>query len=446
MSGKSDLFGHPRGLTVLFATEMWERFSYYGMAALVVLYMTKYLFLPGRVETVLGYAAVKQGFELLLGPLEPQPLASLIYGCYTGLAYLTPIAGGFLADRVLGQRRTVVLGGTLMAIGHFLMTVEALFFPALTFLILGVGTFKPNISTQVGGLYAAGDPRHLRAYSVFYVGVNLGAFLAPLVCGTLGEAAGWHFGFAAAGIGMVLGLIIYVSGWRTLPADAPVGVRTAVPLDRAERRAMAGLLAVSGLTAFFWATYDQQGNTIVLWAEDFTQRSVDLGLWRGDIPTTWFLALNPLLIFMLTPLLLRAWTWQRALGLEPAPVAKMALGFAWVVLAYLVMALAALVAGNNKAGPLWLLGYFILLTIGELHVAPVGLALVSRVAPARMLAMTMGMWFAATFPGDLLGGFLGTFWSRMDKPAFFLMMAGVAGAAGIMMALLTAPAKRLFAE
>src|SRR5437764_2198613 len=215
----ADTFGHPRGLTFLFATEMWERFSYYGMRALLVLYMVKYLLLPDHVENVVGLTALRHAFESFLGPLGTQPFSSHIYGLYTGLVYLTPLLGGILADRVLGQHRTVILGATLMAFGHFMMAFEPLFLFALTLLILGNGAFKPNISAQVGALYAPGDRRRDRAYSIFYVGINVGAFLAPLICGSLGEALGWHYGFTAAGVGMTIALIIYVSGLPSLPLD-----------------------------------------------------------------------------------------------------------------------------------------------------------------------------------------------------------------------------------
>jgi len=224
--GARDFLGHPRGLAVLFATESWERFSYFGNAALVVLYMVKYLLEPGRVETVLGFGAVKAALEFLFGRLDPQPLASQIFGFYTGLAYFMPVLGGLIADRLLGQRRTVIIGGVLMAIGHFMMAFETLFLGALLMLILGIGAFKPNISTQVGSLYPPGDDRRDRAYSIFYLGINIGAFLAPLVCGTLAVQYGWHAGFGAAGIGMLVGLGIYVGGQRTLPPDALPKVRT----------------------------------------------------------------------------------------------------------------------------------------------------------------------------------------------------------------------------
>jgi POT family proton-dependent oligopeptide transporter len=430
-----DIFGHPRGLTILFATEMWERFSYFGNAALVVLYMVKYLFEPGRVETVVGYAAVKGALEFLFGPLDPQPLASQLFGFYTGFAYFTPILGGLLADRVIGQRRAVIIGGVLMAIGHFMMAFESMFFFALLALILGIGAFKPNISTQVGRLYRPGDARRDRAYSIFYIGINIGAFLAPLVCGTLGATLGWHYGFAAAGVGMLISLAIYLSGTRSLPADErrPRGAaaRATEPLSRDERRAMLAILLICGFVALFWAAYDQQGNTVLLWAEDFTDRSVSLGFWRGEIPTPWFLALNPFLIFIFTPLIVRLWTVQSRGGREPYSVTKMALGCLCVALANLLMATAAVTAGGSKASPFWLVGYFMLITVGELYLAPVGLALISKIAPMRMLSMMMGVWFATTLPADILGGWLGTFWNRLPKAEFYLMIASVAALAAI---------------
>ena len=210
----SDLFGHPRGLTYLFTVEMWERFSYYGMKALLVLYMVKHLLQPGRAENVVGLAALKSALETVFGPLDVQPFSSHIYGLYTGLVYFTPVLGGIVADRWLGQRRTVVLGAALMAFGHFLMAFESLFLLAITVLILGNGAFKPNVSTQVGSLYPKGDPRRDGAFTIFYMGINLGAFFSPIVCGTLGEKVGWHYGFSAAGVGMVVGLLVFLWGQR----------------------------------------------------------------------------------------------------------------------------------------------------------------------------------------------------------------------------------------
>jgi proton-dependent oligopeptide transporter, POT family len=433
LPGRSDLFGHPKGLTFLFTTEMWERFSYYGMRALLVLYMTKYLLIPDHAGNVLGLAGLKRGLEAAFGPLDAQPLSSQIYGLYTALVYLTPIFGGLLADRVLGQRRTVIVGAILMAIGHFLMAVEQLFLLALAALILGNGAFKPNISTQVGGLYASGDRRRDRAYSIFYVGINVGAFLAPLVCGTLGEAAGWHYGFAAAGVGMLIGLSVYLYAMPLLPPDELQKEKAAHvekrPLDRGEWRAVIALLVLFIPNTLFWATYEQQGNTIMLWADANTDRAVNLVFSTGEIPTTWFQAFNPFMIFAFTPFVVALWARQAARGTEPSTITKMALGCLGVAAANLIMALAAFEANGGKASWLWLFWYFVVLTLGELYLSPVGLSLVTKVAPARILSMMMGVWLATSFVGNFLAGFIGSFWSRIDKAEFFLLVAAIAALA-----------------
>jgi POT family proton-dependent oligopeptide transporter len=436
---QTELFGHPRGLTFLFTTEMWERFSYYGMRSLLILYMTKFLLLSEHSDSVIGLAALRRALEGLFGPLEVQPLSSQIWGLYTGLVYFTPIFGGLLADRVLGQRRTVVVGATLMAIGHFMMAVEQLFLFALLALILGSGCFKPNISTQVGGLYAAGDARRDRAYSIFYVGINLGAFLAPLVCGTLGERVGWHYGFAAAGVGMLIGLSIYLYALPLLPADelhrAKSARQAAKPLAANERRAIWLLLALLVPNTLFWATYEQMGNTIILWADANTDRSIDaLHLFgvSAQIPTTWFLAVNPFMIFAFTPFVVALWARQAARGTEPPTITKMAFGCFGVTAANLIMVAAAVAADGGKASWLWLFAYFVVITLGELYLSPVGLSFVTKVAPARLISLLMGVWLSASFTGGFLAGYIGSFWSRMDKPEFFLLVAGIAALAGVM--------------
>jgi proton-dependent oligopeptide transporter, POT family len=449
-AASNDLFGHPRGLTFLFATEMWERFSYYGMRALLVLYMVKYLLLPGQAENVIGLGALRQFYEWMLGPLGVQPFSSHIYGLYTGLVYLTPLFGGMLADRVLGQHRTILLGAAMMAIGHFMMAFEPLFLFALTMLILGNGAFKPNMSAQVGGLYTPGDPRRDRAYSIFYVGINLGAFLAPLVCGTLGEELGWHYGFGAAGVGMTLALVIYLCAMPTLPPDelhkAMATGTEHQPLDRSEWRGIVALLVLFIPTSFFWATYEQQGNTIMLWADDHTNRAIDLIIWRGEIPVTWFQAFNPFMIFAFTPLVVSLWSRQAKRGREPTTVSKMAIGCFGVALANLIMVGAAWQAGGDEASWLWLLGYFVVLTFGELYLSPIGLSLVSKVAPARMVSMLMGLWLATSFTGNFLAGWLGSFWSSMDKMTFFAVIAGIVAAAGIVIFLFNRPVEAVIKE
>jgi POT family proton-dependent oligopeptide transporter len=440
-SAGGDLFGHPRALTFLFATEMWERFSYYGMRALLVLYMVKYLLDPQRAAGVAGLGAFKSGLEFVFGPLATQPLASQIYGFYTGLVYLTPIFGGLLADRVLGQRRTVILGAALMAVGHFMMAFEHLFLLALIFLIFGNGAFKPNISTQVGHLYAPGDRRRDRAFSIFYVGINLGAFLAPLVCGTLGEEIGWHYGFAAAGVGMTAGLIIYLFAAPALPPDAlarrevPRG-----PIGRDAWRSIGAILMLMLPVSLFWGVYEQQGNTIALWASEYTDRHIG----SFEIPVTWFQALNPFMIFAFTPFIVALW---RSQGVrEPSTVAKLAIGCGLVALAYLLMVAAAAYAGGDRASWLWLFGYFVVLTIGELYLSPTSLSLVTKVAPLHLLSMMMGVWLSTSFIGGFLAGYLGTFWSSMTKPGFFLMLAMISAVAGVAIALLIRPLRAILCD
>ena len=444
-----EFLGHPKGLAFLFATEMWERFSYYGMRALLVLYMVKYLLQPDRAETVLGLGAMKRLLEVLFGPLDIQPLASQIYGFYTGLVYLTPILGGLLADRVLGQRRTVIIGAVLMAIGHFMMAFEALFLFALLTLILGNGAFKPNISTQVGGLYPPGDRRRDRAFSIFYVGINLGAFLAPLICGTLGEEVGWHYGFAAAGVGMTLGLAIYLYALPTLPPD-DLAQRTASGKARRLGRegwgAILALLILSLPVTLFWATYEQQGNTIALWADQYTDRSIDLLFWRGEIPTTWFQAFNPFMIFAFTPFIVALWGWQAVRGTEPSTVTKMAVGCFLNAASYLILVAAAWYAGPAKASWMWLTAYFVVITIGELYLSPTALALVTKVAPAGFLSMMMGVWLATSFYGGFLAGYLGSFWTGMGKGDFFLMIAVIAALAGFAVLAFNRPLEAILKE
>jgi POT family proton-dependent oligopeptide transporter len=445
-----DFLGHPRGLTFLFTTEMWERFSYYGMRALLVLYMVKYLLQPGRAENVIGLATLKAVLESVFGPLGTQPFASHIYGLYTAFVYLTPLLGGLIADRWLGQRRTVILGASLMAIGHFMMAFEALFLLALTTLIMGNGAFKPNISTQVGTLYAPGDPRRDRAYSIFYVGINLGAFLAPLVCGTLGEELGWHYGFGAAGVGMTIGLAVYLYAGNKLPPDelyrAKADGTEKIPLTHSEWRSILAIVALFLPVTLFWATYEQQGNTIALWADDHTNRYIDLLFWRGEIPVTWFQAFNPFMIFAFTPFVIALWAWQARRGSEPTTVTKMALGCFGCALSYVILAGAAWSAAGDEASWLWLLAFFAVITVGELYLSPIGLSLVSKVSPARFVSLMMGVWLATSFVGNFLSGWLGSFWSTMDKAQFFLMIAGIAALAGAIIFAFNRPLKAVLKD
>ena len=427
---QKNLFGHPVGLFVLFFTEMWERFSYYGMRALLVLYLTQHLIHAAQTDTsVFGFRALQSGLESWFGPLSTQALASQIYGLYTGLVYFTPLFGGILADRILGQRQCVILGALLMAIGHFLMTSEAFFLWALLFLILGNGCFKPNISTQVGSLYPPGDPRRDGAFTIFYMGINLGAFFSPLICGTLGQRYGWHYGFGAAGIGMLLGLLVYLCGQKYLAADhfdrKLLDTAEPAPLTVKEWQTITGLLVLAVLNILFWAVYEQQGNTLQLFAEHNT----DWQVFGWEMPSTWFQSFNPAFIFILVPLinLLSA----RCKG-AMSSIGKMAIGAGLLGASFLILIFAIDgLQADEKISFLWLALCTLIYTLGELYLSPIGLSLVSKVSPPRLAGMLMGVWFLSTFFGNYLSGYIGSFYETMPKQDFFMLLAMLAAATSL---------------
>lgn len=450
------LFGHPRGLTYLFTTEMWERFSYYGMRAILVLYLTNYLLLQPTIDHVWGHETMKRVLELIFNagnPLGVQPLSSTIYGAYTALVYLTPFFGGIIADRWIGQRYSVIIGGVIMAAGEFILMAPQALYLGLLFLIIGNGFFKPNISTQVGNLYKAGDSRIDRAYSIFYVGINVGAFFSPLVCGSLGEDPnyGYHWGFFAAGVGMVIGQLLYIFALRTLPQDRIGRMKTAAPAEKkpltaSDWKAVIAIVLLCIPVTFFWATYEQQGNTMNLWAQDFTNRHLIPGIIDWEIPVTWFQAFNPFMIFAFTPFVVSLWGAQAKRNKEPSTVSKMAIGLFLVALSYLIMTVAVWVTGEHgEASWVWLLAFFAAITLGELYLSPIGLALVARVAPPQILSAMMGLWFITSFTGNLLQGYIGTYFSTMTKDHFFLLCAALAFGAGVLTWLFNFPLKPILA-
>jgi POT family proton-dependent oligopeptide transporter len=395
-------FGQPRGLTILFLTEMWEQFSYYGMRALLVYYMTK---------------------QLLIG----QEKASVIYGTYTALAFFTPIIGGIIADRWLGKRRAVIIGGSIMAAGHFMMTFEPLFYVALATIALGNGLFLPSLPSQIDGLYRPDDPRRGWAYNVYYVGINIGGFLAPLICGTLGEFYGWHWGFGAAGIGMLAGLLIYVLGGKYLPEQARMARRVSAPATPAAPaggfRSTFILLFVVGLAVtVFRGAYEQVGNTVALWADVGIDRAAGV----MTIPMTWFQALNPLLVILMTPMLLARWRRRADAGRADSSMQKMALGALIVAAAYLLLAVVAFAAGTQRASWVWLAVFFVIFTLGELYILPTGLGLFARLAPIGFGATTVAAWFLAIFTGSLSAGAVGTLWGSTSHAVFFAVLTAIA--------------------
>lgn len=392
-------FGQPRGLVVLFLTETWEKFSFYGMKALLIYYMIRHL-----------------DFR--------QADASTIYGAYTAGVYLTPIFGGYLADRWLGRRRAILIGGSLMALGHFVLAFEAAFFPALVLIALGNGLFLPNLPSQVGDLYGEHDPRRGGAYNIYYAGVNLGGMLAPLVCGTLGELYGWHVGFGAAGVGMCLGLAVYALGSRHLPPDRPQasGAPAAAP-EAAGTGRFLPLLLVALAVVVFRSAYEQSGNTLAVWVEAGVDRSI-AGL---TMPMTWVQSLNSLFVLLLTPFVIGRWRRAAERGRELSALAKMATGAAGVALSYLALALLVAVQGSTPVNMLWVVAFFLLYTLGELYILPVGLGLFARLAPRGMGATVIAAWFLASFGGNFLAGLVGRGWEPLGPAGFFAALAGIAG-------------------
>lgn len=413
-STEKNWFGHPRGLSVLFLTEMWEMFSFFGMRAILVYYMTKHLDLD-------------------------QEYASLVYGAYAAFVYFTPVFGGVLADRWLGKARAVVIGGSAMALGHFMMSWEALFYPALCMIALGNGLFLPSLASQIEGLYRDGDVRSKSAYNIYYVGINLGGFLAPLVCGTLGEVFGWHWGFAAAGIGMLLSLVIYLAGRRYLPPEPARGAAARAarpPMDRAARDRFTLLIGIAAIVVVFRGAYEQNGNTIALWADTGIDRQLASG-WV--IPMTWFQSINSLAVFAFTPFLVARWARLAKRGVDTPLLARMAFGAAIVGASYVALGMVAAwsEAHGSRASWLWLLVWFLVFTVGELYILPVGLALFGRMAPEGFRATSIATWFFAGFFGNLLAGALGTLWSRMGHGAFFGLIGAVAGVSAVLLYMLS---------
>jgi POT family proton-dependent oligopeptide transporter len=409
-------FGHPRGLTILALTEMWSSFCYFGMRALLIYYLTK---------------------ELLIS----QEASSIIYGTYSSIAFFTPVLGGIISDRWLGRRRAVLIGAVIMAVGSFMMAVPSLLYPALATIAIGNGLFLPSLSSQINELYEEGDPRKASAYNIYYAFINLGAVLSPLIGGAIGEMFGWHWGFVVTGIGMVLGLMLYLGGARHLPPEpqrqqqAETGQTSD---DRIHAKVIWLLAAVFLFVIAFRAAYEQAGNTIAIWADTGVDRRI--GDW--SIPMTWFQSLNPLFIFLFTPIVVARWTRLARKGRDQSAVTKMGTGALIMAASYLMLAITSWLGGAH-ASWLWLVVFFVVYTIGELYILPVGLGLFGRMAPARHAATMIAAWFAASFFGNLAAGLLGTVWSMMAPPKFFVVVALVSFASGISLLALAPWARRL---
>jgi POT family proton-dependent oligopeptide transporter len=409
----------PRGLYLLAGVEMWERFSYYGMRAFLVLFL---------VNSTHGFGWSKKD-------------AGLLYGSYTGLVYLTGLIGGYLSDRWLGPHRAIIVGSTLIAAGHFTLAIpsQVAFFVGLLLIILGTGFHKPIISTMVGQLYHQGDARRDGGFTIFYMGINVGAFIGPLICGSLAQSAsfGWHWGFASAGVGMVIGTGTYLVLKRRLlgslgdiaPAKQRVAAgsasATVVPakLTRADKEGIAAIVILAVFNIFFWCAYEQAGSSMNFFADERTNR----WLFGYEIPTAWFQSVNSAVIILCAPLFAALWTWLGRRGREPSTAIKFVWSLVLVAIGFVFLVIAARLSdGGTKVSPLWLVVAISFHTWGELCLSPVGLSMVTRLAPVRLASFMMGFWWFSFFLSDFTAGLLASTVESIEKGHIFRLLGGQA--------------------
>ncbi|MEJ6004649.1 peptide MFS transporter [Paucibacter sp. AS339] len=431
--------GHPAGLGWLAFCELWERFSYYGMQALLVIYLSNYLFLPENIGNVAGMDALRAQIERLIGPRSPQQLASVVFGLYAGLVYLMPLFGGLLADRLLGRTKTVVIGASLMALGHFLMAFEASFLAALACLLLGVGCFKGNIAAQVGALYGPGDKRAASAFQIFMLAVQIAVIAAPIVCGTLGEKVGWHWGFGSAGVGMVIGLVVYLAGRRYLPPEAPrlnkaeaaKAAEAKLPMSAQEKGRLVLLLAMIPVLMLSIVGNQQYNNAFPLWS----QKHMDLLLFGWQVPVTWLQAVDALTSTGTMLGSLAFWRWWATRRREPDELTKMAVGSLVAASgpALLVLAAASIAGTDQRVSFIWTIGYTLLNNLGFANILPVGLALYARAAPRQLAGLMIGVYYLHLFLGNSFVGWLAGLLEEMPGTQFWGLHAVLVAAAGLLL-------------
>jgi proton-dependent oligopeptide transporter, POT family len=434
-------FGHPRGLSTLFFTEMWERFSYYGMRAFLILYMTTPALAGG----------------LGMGVSD----ATSIYGTYTGAAWGASIVGGILADRWLGQYHSVLIGGAIIMIGHFALAFPPLpfFYAGLALVVIGTGLLKPNVSTLVGSLYPRGDARRDAGFSIFYMGINVGALLGPLVAGYIAQRIDWHIGFACAGVGMSLGLAQLALGRKylraavdrlsaTALAGSPAGDETAAPkpsgplVPPGEWKRIGAIAVFFVFGALFFAGYEQAGSSLTLFADRHTR----LDVFGWSFPSSWFNSVQPIWVIILTPIF--AWMWTRLGTKQPSISGKFALGLFFMALSFFVLVPAGAMAQGEgiRVSPWWLVFAYMLSEFGEICLYPVGMSAVTKLAPPRIVGLMMGVWFLSLGVGNKLAGWLAGFIESMPFEALFMIMTGALVGAALVMAILIKPVSRLTGE
>jgi len=424
--------GHPKGLGYLAFTEAWERFSYYGMQSLLVLYMAKQLLLPGHVENI----AFFDSFKRLYGGLEGPALASAIFGTYAALVYFTPTLGGLIADKWLGKRRTVLAGALLMALGHFLMAFEISFLFALLSLIIGSGLFKGNLASQIASLYEPDDLRRADAFQIYYLAINAGVILSPLVTGTLGEKIGWHWGFGAAGVGMLIGLAIYLAGQRYLPAEEPIraqekGARD--PMTRDDWIALGITILLIPVMAIGLLPNQEIFNAYLLWGD----RAFELNLFGTQLPTTWLITLDAIVSVSFLAIVALFYRWYGKRWREPDELGKIVIGSVFSIAGMLCLFMAAATQPHGgKIGLAWPVAFHFLNSIGFAHMLPVTLALFARISPRQLQSTVVGMYSMSFFVANALVGWIGGWINTMPATTFWLIHAGFAGAAGLVFLLL----------
>ncbi len=423
------LLDHPRGLFVLAGTELWDRISYHGMQALLVLYMVQQLLLPGHIERIVGFARFRAIIEAATGPLSTQALAAQTFGLYTGLIYFTPVIGGAIGDRIIGRRVAVIAGALLMAAGHFSLAFDRSFLLALLLLIVGAGLLRGNLSAQIKSLYADGDRREADAFQIYYVGINLGAFIAPILTGALAVVYGWHAGFAFAGLGMLVGLVIYWAGRRHLPTDLRERtVATRTPLTADERSRVRWLIALLPFCVGFWIAQSQVWNVYNLWVRDH----LDLRVGAFTIPVPWLQALDGLAPIIVMPVFLALWRWQAARGREPDDIAKMAIGCVIFAGGTVWLSLAPFVSGLDGRAPLmWAVAFHLMSNIGWLYFTPISVALYATRSPASLRGTMIGVSTLAVFAGSVISGRLGGLYESLSPTQFWLLHSSIVAGAGV---------------
>jgi POT family proton-dependent oligopeptide transporter len=435
-------FGQPRALLYLAFTEAWERFSYYGMTALLVLYMGQALFTPAHIGHIAGFTAFRSMLESVFGRMSTLALASQVYGLYTGFVYFTPVFGGWVADRFIGRRNAVMLGAVLMSAGHVAMAFDASFLLALLLLITGCGLLKGNISTQVGELYPEDDAAgRTRGFAIFSMAINVGAVAGPLACGLLAQIYGWHAGFGLAGVLMLLGLATYIAGFRHLPEPARRTPGAAIVMSEGdEARIVTALFVVMAITVFQSIAFYQNSNIGLVWIDQY----VDLNVLGFHVPQAWFVAINSFVSIVAVPPLFALWRWQAGHGGEPDEMGKIAIG-AWITVAANLAQVAGCYMGV-RVSILFPVLYNVLLGVGFLYYWPTLLALVSGAAPARIRATMMGCVFLSLFVSNMTIGRIGALYESLGPANFWALNAAIAAAGGALAVLLAKPVKRVLSS